>query len=909
MNALKKLFSACLLVALCAAVGTSAAQAQFSITQFDGTFTKDDGTALMQAGDRSNWHLEFNFPSGTNPQGEAIPDGTVKRIAVELPPGLTVNPQAVPVCPEAKLLSNPNVGGLFSSCPPGSIVGLATAKMLSGDLVLPLANLQPSPGATAAFGFNVFGGIVKIQAITKEGGRKVYAVSEVPQTVQTIGTPLTFWGVPADESHDTERGGVGGFCGDELGVPSCPAEAPRVPLVSNPTDCEAGPLTATLEVNSWQEPERILHSTYQTHLLDGTPSGVTGCDALQFSPSMTVKPTSSEAAAPTGLEVEISLPQSQDPDGLSTAQMKKTVTVLPPGMVVNASQANGVGACSEEQFGLLNNNPVTCPDSSKIGSTEIVTPLLAEPLKGGVYLAQQGSNPFNSTLALYLLAENPERGVIVKLAGKVSPDPQTGQLTTTFDDSPQSPFETLRLRLDGGDRAALVNPPTCGRYVTHAELTSYARQNVPVESDSSFEITSGCGRNAGFTPGFQAGTVSPLAGTFSPFTMRVTRPDGQPNVNRIEAKLPEGVLAKIAGVGVCSDAGAATGDCPASSQVGTAIVGSGAGASPVYVPQPGRPATAVYLAGPYKGAPYSVVVKVPAQAGPFDLGTVAVRNALQVDPSTSQVTVQSDPLPQILLGIPVTYRDIRVNVSRPDFTTNPTNCEPMSVDGTIGSATGGEAKLSDRFQVANCANLGFAPQLSLKVSGATKRGGYPALRAVLKAKPGQANIGRVSVALPHSEFLAQEHIKTICTRVQYAADACPAGSIYGYAKATTPLLEKPLEGPVYLRSSSNKLPDLVAALHGQIDIDLAGRIDSVRGGIRNTFDLVPDAPVTEFTLTMQGGKKGLLVNSRNLCTAPNKAVIQMDGQNGKLSDTKPLLANSCKKKSKSKKAKGKSGRR
>jgi hypothetical protein len=290
------------------------------------------------------------------------------------------------------------------------------------------------------------------------------------------------------------------------------------------------------------------------------------------------------------------------------------------------------------------------------------------------------------------------------------------------------------------------------------------------------------------------------------------------------------------------------------------------------------------------------VIKVPAQAGPFDLGTVVTRAGIYVNPETAQVTVKSDPLPQILEGVPISYRNIHVEVNRPEFVINPTNCNALQSSARVTSSKGAVANPTDGFQATNCAKLGFDPTISLSVKGGTKRGSYQKLRAVLKAKKGQANIGRVSVALPHSEFLAQNHINTICTRVQFAANACPKGSIYGRARAFTPLLSKPLEGPVYLRSSSHPLPDLVMALNGQIDIDLVGRIDSVDGGIRSTFDTVPDAPVTKFVLEMKGGKKSLLVNSRNLCAGPNKATVKMDGQNGRLHDFRPVLGTSCGKK-------------
>ncbi|HEX3609887.1 MAG TPA: hypothetical protein VHU14_09525, partial [Solirubrobacterales bacterium] len=314
-------------------------------------------------------------------------------------------------------------------------------------------------------------------------------------------------------------------------------------------------------------------------------------------------------------------------------------------------------------------------------------------------------------------------------------------------------------------------------------------------------------------------------------------------------------------------------------------------------PQPGKDPTAVYLSGPYKGAPYSLVVKTPAQAGPFDLGTVVVRAGIFVDPSTAQVTAKSDPLPQILEGVPISYRTIHVDIDRPDFALNPTSCDPMSIDGAVTSDRGAVANASDRFQVGGCAGLGFKPSLATHLSGGTHRGTHPRLQAVLRARPGEANIGRAAVTLPHSEFLDQSHIRTVCTRVQFVASECPEASIYGRAKAITPLLDQPLEGPVYLRSSNHELPDLVVALSGQVKFNLVGRIDAVpSGGIRTTFESVPDAPVSKFVLTMQGGKKGLLVNSTNICARHDRLVARFDGQNGKVHDIEPLLKNDCDKK-------------
>ncbi len=560
-------------------------------------------------------------------------------------------------------------------------------------------------------------------------------------------------------------------------------------------------------------------------------------------------------------------------------------------MAINASSADGLVGCSESQIAIHSADPANCPEAAKLGSVEIRTPLLQNPLKGAVYLATQGTNPFNSLLALYIAVADPESGVVLKLAGHVEADPSTGQLSVSFDENPQLPFEDLDLVLKSGNRAALTTPSQCGTYAIKAELAGWARPDQPVTTTSTFTIDQNCSKGGQFNPGIDAGVTNPIGGKFSPFLLRLTREDAEQNIAGIQATLPKGELAKLAGVPLCPDGAAMSGACPAASEVGTTTVAAGSGSTPLYIPQPGRAPTGVYLAGPYKGAPYSLVVAVPAQAGPFDLGLVSVRNALYIDPVTTQVTTKSDPLPQILQGIPVSYRDVRVEINRPEFTLNPTSCEPTAVSSTITSAQGTTASPSSRFQLANCESLGLQPKLAIKFSGApTRRGGHPKLTATLTTGKNESNLKRVQVTLPKTEYLENAHIRTVCTRVQYAADQCPQRSIYGYAKAWTPLLDKPLEGPVYLRSSSNKLPDLVASLNGQIHIDLNGRISSNKSRIRNTFDLVPDAPVSKFVLTMQGGGKGLLVNNTNICKAKPVAEVEFNGQNGKVHNANPQVS-------------------
>ncbi len=662
--------------------------------------------------------------------------------------------------------------------------------------------------------------------------------------------------------------------------------------MTNPTACPEAPASFTARGDSWQNPG-IFDIQTLTADSDGTPFVFEGCEDLPFAPSATVDPQSRAAQSPSGLDVDIALPQSDDPDALATAALKKVEMTFPEGVTVNASSAQGQGACSQSQIGIGNNDAPSCPGASKLGTVTIDTPLLDEQLNGSVYLATQNDNPFNSLLALYIAVKGP--GFWLKLPGKVEVDPNTGQMTTIFDNTPQQPFSNLHLQLAGGPRAAISVPAKCGTYSIRTEFTSWAGPDNPVVSNSPFTINEGCAAAGQFAPGLNAIAGNLRGGAFSPFTLRITRQDGEPNLSKIQATLPQGLLAKLAGVPLCGEAQATTGNCPAASQVGKVTVGAGSGPTPLYVPEAGKAPTAAYLAGPYKGAPYSLVVKVPAQAGPFDLGTVAVRNALNIDPTTTQVTASSDPLPQILQGIPIAYRDVRVEVNRPEFTINPTSCKALAVTSTLTSSTGQSATPSSPFQASACGELGFGPSLKISLKGKMKRTGNPALTAVLKAPKGDANLAKTTVILPKSEFIDNEHINNPCTRVQFNANACPASSILGTATATSPLIDEPLSGPVYFRSNGGEreLPDLVADLNGPIHVTVVGFIDSVKGRVRTRFQNIPDAPVSKFVLKMKGGSKGLLANSRDLCSFIPKAKVQMTGQNGKTANSSLKLGTSC----------------
>jgi len=705
---------------------------------------------------------------------------------------------------------------------------------------------------------------------------------------------------------------------------SCPAATPTQaqdsPLLSMPSSCTTElPLDA--EADSWADPG-VFHqrATFFSDQND-EPTATAGCNGLSFSPSLKARPTTNVADSPSGLEVELKIPQTSSLNARATAHLKKAVVTLPEGLVLNPASGNGLAGCDSNQIGIdpgsgvANGNPVSCPAASRIGAVEVTTPLLDHPLPGSVFIATPHDNPFDSLLAIYVVIDDEPTGTLVKLAGHVVPNPQSGQLTTTFDQSPQLPFSSFKLNFFGGAYAPLRTPATCGAYSTTSQMTPWSAPDsgppaTPHDDYAISQSPSGsCASSESAlpnSPSFDAGSASPIAAKSTPFVLHLRRNDATQNFSAVNVSPPPGLTAKLAGTEQCSDAALATAasksgrqeqaspSCPPSSEVGSFLAGAGAGPAPYYAP--GK----LYLTGPYKGAPLSFAFITPAVAGPYDLGTVVTRAAVYLDSTTGRVTTVSDPLPRILQGILLDIRSVDVSLDRPDFARNGTSCDPLSVDGTLISTLGQIAPLSERFQLGECGRLAFKPKLSIRLFGATKRGGHPALRGVLRMPAGAANIAKASVALPHSEFLDQAHIGTVCTRVQFAEGAgngasCPAASIYGQATATSPLVDYALQGNAYLRSSNHQLPDLVVALHGPpsqpIAVNVVGRVDSVKGGIRTSFEGVPDLPVSTFVLNMAGGRKGLLQNSTNICKSANQATAVLEAQNGDAIELTPALRN------------------
>ena len=866
-----------------------------------------DGTPDTQAGSHP-----YEFASQVALNTEHAPGATdlqaaggdVRDIEVELPPGLVGNPNATPQC-SLELFRE-------KRCPAETQVGISEEEF-GGPIESPqIYNLVPPRGAPAEFGF-ILGSIAHVPIVmiphvrTGQDYGVTALLSNLPQGFSLTRGKLTFWGVPADPGHNRYRGACWeGESNQPTALPAsdCAYTGVSRPFLSLPTSC-SGPLRFAGAIDSWHAPGAteadgdadLADPDWKTATTE--IPGITGCDKLQFNPGLSVAPEPPDAASPTGQSVEITVPQTyENPAGLSESALRDTVVTLPAGVAVNPAAAAGLQACGEAEFGLHTAAEQTCPDASKLGTVTIATPLLQHPLEGAVYLAQQGnlpgngSNPFFSLLALYLAVRDPYSGVLVKLAGEVHPDPVTGQLTTTFSENPQVPFNTLRLSFFGGPRAALVNPPVCGSYTATSEFSPWSG-GAAASPSSLLQIVAGpsgspCLASQPFGPQLVSGTLSNQAGAYSPYSLTFFRGDGEQNMSRIQVATPPGLVGALTGIPLCGEPQAGQGGCGQESRIGHVTVAVGAGSNPLYV------TGQVFLTGPYNGAPFGLSIVVPAIAGPFNLGTEVVRAAVNVDPSTAALTVTSEPLPQILQGIPLLVRAVNVSIDREHFIFNPTDCNPLSVGATLTSVLGVSVADSSRFQVTNCSALQFKPQFKVTTSGKTSKADgasldaklvYPDVGGHALFASGQANIASVKVDLPRQLPSRLTTLQKACLAKQFEANpaGCPAASVIGIAKATTPLLPATLTGPAYFVSHGGEaFPSLEIVLQGYgVRVDLVGTTFISRQGITSsTFKTVPDVPVGTFELYLPAGPYSALAANGNLCSSSLSMPTAFLAQNG-----------------------------
>jgi uncharacterized repeat protein (TIGR01451 family) len=858
--------------------------------------------------------IEFGVSQATG-EPEKSPSGSLRHTVVELPPGFLGAPTAVGECTPGQLSGE--------ECPASSQVGRVDTAAEAGfgatarfDLTGAVFNMVHPVGSVTDLGFLLHGKVLHIKAsLDPANNYAIRATSpDINETVRPFNLRVTIWGVPGDESHDAERG---------------PTGLPVRPFLTVPARCEGENRMRLSGYDSWQN-----SGVFGPDVFYDLPGQFTGCDLPRFAPEVNVEPTGKQADSATGLNVHIHIPQNENPNGVGTPAVKSTVVTLPEGMSFSPSFANGLSSCPLAQMRLGTNDPVECSDASRIGEVLLSTPLLPKPLEGSIYLAAQYDNPFGSLFAIYLvLHDNEERGVLVKLAGKIEADPLTGQITTTFADTPQLPFEDLTLKFRGGSRAPLVNPPTCGVQSTAIEMSSWAQPNSPVDSTSTYSVTEGANGAAcppggvlAFNPGLVAGTANNVAGAFSPLGVRITRGDGEQEITGFASTLPPGLTGILTGIPFCPDADIAlartkTGgqeeaepSCPSASRIGHTVAEAGVGS--VLAQAPGQ----LYLAGPFEGAPFSIVDITSAKVGPYDLGTVVVHLPLFIDPHTATVTVGSgtpDQIPHIIKGVIVHVRNIRVYVDRPNFILNPTNCEHLTLSATvIGSgqsftnpADDVPVTLMNAFQAADCANLAFKPSFKVSTTGSTSKSTGASLTAKLsypKAAQGtQANITKVKVSLPIQLPSQLKTLQKACIDKVFEKNPanCPAESIVGHANVITPLLPVPLNGPAYFVSHGGEaFPSLTMVLQGYgVTVELIGTTFINKAGITSTtFKTVPDVPFNTFELTLPHGKYSALganlpkTAHSSFCGANLKMPTIFQAQNGaEIHQQTPITITGC----------------
>jgi hypothetical protein len=876
--------------------------------------------------------LTFNVGFGAEGGGLSPEDG-LRDLSLEMPPGLIENPTATDqVYCSAKEFKTPrnspweaSLSG--ESCRDKTQVGIITVHSISGAVrTFGLFNLVPHRGEPAELGARPYGEpIVFVPSIRQAEGEYgiTLGAANVSQGLHISALTVTIWGAPWSVINNDQRGNCLNEAGPTFGWAKCSVGPPGltefkpVAYLTLPTNCEE-PMDFTARADSWQKATPVTRGT-------APKPSLTDCEELEFEPRAEARLSDPRASSPSGYKFDIVVDAHgiTDPKAKAPTPVRKAAVTLPEGVTINPSVGSGLGVCTQAQYEA--ETPTSpfgagCPGESKIGDFRVTTPIISGAIEGAIFLAAPHDNPVHSLIAVYLVAKSIPRGILVKVAGEMRPDPSTGSLTAVFDELPQLPYSDLEIHFREGQRSPLATPAACGSIFTEVGMTPWRNPDLVVHRSLPDQITSGAGGGpcpaglAPFAPHAVGGMLNSRAGAYTPFYLHLTRKVTEQEIVSYSAQFPPGLLGKIAGIPYCSDAaievarqnsGVVERDhpsCPAASLIGHTYSGYGVGSVLAYAP--GN----LYLAGPYRGSSFSVVAIDSALVGPFDLGVVIVRSAVRIDPMTAQASIDAtgtDPIPHIIDGIPIHLRDIRAYIDRPKFTVNPTSCEPFSVASALNGAGQRYADRSDDtlataaipFQAFDCASLGFKPQIGLKLKGPAKRGDYPSLRVVVRPRPGDANIASSRVTLPGSLFLDQSHIRTICTNAQFAAHNCPAGSVYGHVRAFTPLLDAPMEGPAYLRSSPHTLPDLVFALRGQgIEVDIAGRIDSFRGGIRGTFPTIPDAPVTKFVLDMYSGKRGVLVGAANLCKGKQLASALFVGHANRGWRLHPAVKPECKKK-------------
>ena len=661
---------------------------------------------------------DFTLNHITEGNGSGFPEGFVKDIVVDTPEGLSVNPEATPTkCTVEQLKQNP------PTCPATSLVGInyftvaATGPTcvppacLQARAAVPVYNLEPFEGVPSMVGFPTSTPgqpTLIIGSLDPVDQHVTFTISDIhapPAGPPVVGSRLVFFGGKTGNLNPAANG----------------------TYLTMPSNCGPGQ-TSLLHVDS--------HEGANDEASFTTAVGASGCELVPFQPKIAVSTQGGNVDSPEPTTVDVEIPWSAS-DPIANSYLQTAKVTLPQGMGINPSSANGLVPCTEAEFAKGTNNPITCSPDSVIGTVEVQTPSLPPNSLGGtVYVGQPlkngpGAAETGEQFRIFIHATSVRYGVNVRLIGKVIPNPETGQLTAIVEDNPQATFQNFRLHLNGGSKGTLTSPPTCGPNETTTEMTPWSGNTSEGKNkpNSSFNLSSlpgggSCPKTLGerpFAPGYTAKTNSTLAGAYSPFRVHIGRPDGQQELKVVNVTLPKGLTGKLAGIPYCSEAAisaasAASGtaekassSCSSASQIGVTSTEAGSGSAPFKI------AGKAFLAGPYKGAPLSMVVITPGVAGPYDIGTVVVRVALNVNPLTAQINAVSDPIPNVFGGVKLDLRSIDVDIDKSQFMKNPTNCEVGATSGTINGGGSNPANpasfssygVSAPFQASECNKLGF----------------------------------------------------------------------------------------------------------------------------------------------------------------------------------------------------------
>ncbi len=849
----------------------------------------------------------------TNGLGYLTSGGPLKDVVVQTPPGITGDPTAVEQCPQYLVAS--------FACPPSSQIGWARLTIITRGFrsfllgaATPVFNVIPSPGYSAEFvsyftGLHLF--IPLYASVTPESN---YSVRLLTPDIPGIGSPtdvsFTFFGTPLTDPtpYDEYKYSVKG--------------GPPTAFLDDPVNCSAGTQMATVSVDSWQHPGPFLPDGqpelngpgWVTKSATMFPS-LTGCELLQFNPTLTVTPETTRADEPSGTTVDIHVPQEpQQLPALVTPEFRETTVTLPSGVSLSPAAGDGLQGCTNAQIDLSVEGEGTCPNGSQIGTVTVTTPLLHEELRGGVFLGTPNCNPCSAADAsdgnmFRVFLQIAGAGAVIKLEGKLHANPTTGQLTTIFKNTPELPVSDIVLHFNGGLRAGLSTPQSCGTFTSSSLVVPWSAPITPAATPVS-QFTADWNGNGEacpavwpFNPKFEAGTSNPNAGQYTPLTVTFNREDREQDFSEIKVQTPPGLLGSLATVPLCGEPPADIGTCSEASKIGELTVAAGSGSHPYY--QKGN----IYLTGPYKGAPFGLSIVVPTHAGPFNLGNVVVRAQINIDPNTTALTVTTEPLPQVVDGIQLRLRTTNVTINRPNFIFNPTDCALLHIVATASGSQGAQVEDSVPFAVSGCAGLPFGPKFVIATSGTTSRQGGASLDAKLTLPPGaQSNIAKVKIELPKQLPSRLSTLQKACLDKVFDANpaACPVSSEIGTVQAVTPILPVPLRGPMYFVSHGGaEFPELVAVLQGYgVRVDVVGTTFISKAGITSTtFTNVPDVPVSTFEVYLPEGPYSALAANGNLCKNALEVPTLFIAQDGaELNRNTPVGVTGCPKAKKAKKA-------